>query len=182
MLGRIHIEQVWDWDRRTTNDFMGGCSFSISDILTQPRSGWFKLLDKDEAKAKFVPVLEERKVMSSDDNMTEEQDVKTREKINIETEDTAVGEIKVEVDLGISRDISDDPDSEIADITCKEGEEQTTLNKCSVTDGEINTDDMVNRAKSNLSKIGFRFSKTGATLNNLVSNIAKQLPDKVTGK
>ena len=162
---------------------MGGCSFSISDILTQSRSGWFKLLDKDEAKAKFVPVLEERKVMSSDDNMTEEQDVKTREKINIETEDTAVGEFKVEVDLDISRVISDDPGSEIADTTCKEGEEQTTL-KCNVTsDSEMNTDDMVNRAKSNLRKIGFRFSKTGATLNNLVSNnIAKQLPDTETGK
>ena len=161
---------------------MGGCSFSLSDILTQPRSGWFKLLDKDEAKAKFVPVLEERKVMSSDD-MIEEQDVKTKEKINIETEDTAVGEIKVEVDLGISEDISDDPGSEIADISCKEGEEQTTLDQCIATsDSEMNTDDMVNRAKSNLSKIGFRFSKTGATLNNLVSNIAKQSPDKVTGK
>ena len=163
---------------------MGGCSFSISDILTQSRSGWFKLLDKDEAKAKFVPVLEERKVMSSDDNMTEEQDVKTREKINIETEDTAVGEFKVEVDLDISRDISDDPGSEIADITCKEGVEQTTLNQCNTTsDSEMDTDDMVNRAKSNLRKIGFRFSKTGATLNNLVSNnIAKQLPDTETGK
>ena len=163
---------------------MGGCSFSISDILTQSRSGWFKLLDKDEAKAKFVPVLEERKVMSSDDNMTEEQDVKTREKINIETEDTAVGEFKVEVDLDISRDISDDPGSEIADITCKEGVEQTTLNQCNTTsDSEMDTDDMVNRAKSNLRKIGFRFSKTGATLNNLVSNnIAKPLPDTDTGK
>ena len=163
---------------------MGGCSFSISEILAQPRSGWFKLLDKDEAKAKFVPVLEERKVMSSDENMTEEQDVKTREKINIETEDTAVGEFKVEVDLDISRDISDDPGSEIADITCKEGVEQTTLNQCNTTsDSEMDTDDMVNRAKSNLRKIGFRFSKTGATLNNLVSNnTEKQLPDTDTGK
>ena len=162
---------------------MGGCSFSISDILTQPRSGWFKLLDKDEAKAKFVPVLEERKVMSSDENMTEEQDMKTREKINIETEGTAVGEIELEVDLDSSKDISDDPGSEIADTTtCKEGEEQTTLDQCIATsDSEMNTDDMVKRAKSNLRKIGFRFSKTGATLNNLVSNnIAKQLPD--TGK
>ena len=104
---------------------MGGCSFSISDILTQPRSGWFKLLDRDEARAKFVPVLEERKVISSEDNMTEEQDVNTREKINIETEDTAVVEIKEEVDLSISKDISDDPGSEIAVISCKEGEEQT---------------------------------------------------------
>ena len=121
--------------------------------------------------------------MSSDD-MIEEQDVKTKEKINIETEDTAVGEIKEEVDLGISKNISDDPGSEMADISCKEGEEQTTLDQCIATsDSEMNTDDLVDRAKSNLCKIGFRFSKTGATLNNLVSNnIAKQLPDTDTGK
>ena len=169
-------------DRSTTNDFMGGCSFSISDILIQPRSGWFKLLDKDEAQANCVPVLEERGVMSSDDK-SEEKDEKSREKINVEIHDTTVGEVNVEVDLDISGDISDDPGSEeIADMTCKEEEKQTSLNQSNPTsDSEMNTDDVVNRAKSNLRKIGFRFSKTGATLDNLVSDyIKKQLPD--TGK
>ena len=52
----------------TTNDFMGGCSFKISDILEQPKSGWFKLSDMGEAELEEAEEVEEWKVMSSEDD------------------------------------------------------------------------------------------------------------------
>ena len=52
----------------TTNDFMGGCSFKISDILEQPKSGWFKLSDMGEAELEDAEEVEEWKVMSSEDD------------------------------------------------------------------------------------------------------------------
>ena len=56
-----HWIQVWDWDIKTNNDFMGGCSFKISDILEQPRSGWFKLFDRVSAE------LEEAEEVDAED-------------------------------------------------------------------------------------------------------------------
>ena len=53
--------QVWDWDIKTNNDFMGGCSFKISDILEQPKSGWFKLFDRVSAE------LEEAEEVDAED-------------------------------------------------------------------------------------------------------------------
>ena len=52
----------------TTNDFMGGCSFKISDILENPKSGWFKLSDMGEAELEEAEEVEEWKVMSSEDD------------------------------------------------------------------------------------------------------------------
>ena len=43
----------------TTNDFMGGCSFKISDILENPKSGWFKLSDMGEAELEEAEEVEE---------------------------------------------------------------------------------------------------------------------------
>ena len=40
---------------------MGGCSFKISDILEQPKSGWFKLFDKVSAE------LEEAEEVDAED-------------------------------------------------------------------------------------------------------------------
>ena len=47
---------------------MGGCSFKISDILENPKSGWFKLSDMGEAELEEAEEVEEWKVMSSEDD------------------------------------------------------------------------------------------------------------------
>ena len=101
---------------------MGGCSFSIYDILIQPKSGWFKLLDLDKAEYRCVPVLEEKNVLCSKDDENEES---TREGLNSETKDATLGEIDVELDTEISKDVSDSPCPEMADIKSKEGEQET---------------------------------------------------------
>ena len=50
---RIIIE-VWDWDRLTANDFIGGMSMNVGELLKfskeAPFSSWFKLLDEKLSK------------------------------------------------------------------------------------------------------------------------------------
>ena len=59
LYNKYHWLQVWDWDITTTNDFMGGCSFKISDILEEPKSGWFKLFDMAGAELEEAEEVEE---------------------------------------------------------------------------------------------------------------------------
>ena len=47
--------EVWDWDRLTANDFIGGLSMRVGEILDftkeKPFSSWYKLLDEKRTKA-----------------------------------------------------------------------------------------------------------------------------------
>ena len=104
---------------------MGGCSFSIYDILGgwfRPKSGWFKLFDQDKAEHRCVPVLEEKNVLCSKEDENEES---TREGLNSETEDAILGKIDVKSNTEISKDVSDSPSPEMADMKSKEGEQET---------------------------------------------------------
>ena len=53
---RLHLT-VWDWDRLTANDFMGGMSLTLEQIMSGSvqTSGWFKLLDEQQGACHAFP-------------------------------------------------------------------------------------------------------------------------------
>lgn len=57
---RVLIE-VWDWDRITRNDFIGGFSVAIRDVLDSTKEGrmesWYKLLDEKRTKVAFERII-----------------------------------------------------------------------------------------------------------------------------
>ena len=60
---RVLVE-VWDWDRYTANDFVGGFSMRVGEIIESCREvesieSWFKLLDEKQMKGHYERILAE---------------------------------------------------------------------------------------------------------------------------
>ena len=58
------LEECWDWDKLSPNDFMVSMSFKISKIKEIPVKGWFKFLNSEEGKFQNVPVSSGREELS----------------------------------------------------------------------------------------------------------------------
>ena len=55
------ILEVWDWDRLTANDFIGGLSMRVGELLDltkeKPFSSWYKLLDDKRSKTNHERII-----------------------------------------------------------------------------------------------------------------------------
>lgn len=55
--------EVWDWDRLTSNDYIGGFSLPVSEIILatqeEPLQAWYKLLDEKQTYLRYERILED---------------------------------------------------------------------------------------------------------------------------
>lgn len=65
------VVEVWDWDRYTANDFVGGFSMRVGEIVESCREvesveSWFKLLDEKRMKGHYERILAEEDAQKVD--------------------------------------------------------------------------------------------------------------------
>ena len=58
------VVEVWDWDRYTANDLVGGFSIPVPEIVEWSTGGstvtnWYRLLDAKNLKQKYEHVIED---------------------------------------------------------------------------------------------------------------------------
>ena len=65
------LVEVWDWDKLLSNDYIGGLSFAVNEMIDKTCEGqrvedWFKLLDARVARTKSIRIItdEEAKEVS----------------------------------------------------------------------------------------------------------------------
>ncbi len=55
------VLEVWDWDKFTANDYIGGFALKIDEIIEltkmEPHMSWYKLLDEKRAKTNHERIL-----------------------------------------------------------------------------------------------------------------------------
>ena len=55
------VLEVWDWDKFTANDYVGGFALRIGEIIDltkmEPHMSWYKLLDEKRAKTQHERIL-----------------------------------------------------------------------------------------------------------------------------
>ncbi len=55
------VLEVWDWDKFTANDYIGGFALKIDEIIEltkmEPHVSWYKLLDEKRAKTNHERIL-----------------------------------------------------------------------------------------------------------------------------
>ena len=56
------IIEVWDWDRLSADDYVGGLSLGIQELIEETSNGeraeaWYKLLDQSTSRTRSVKII-----------------------------------------------------------------------------------------------------------------------------
>ena len=56
------LVEVWDWDKLSSNDYIGGLSFAVNEMIDKTCEGqrvedWYKLLDSTGARSKSIRII-----------------------------------------------------------------------------------------------------------------------------